>query len=116
MLRIIAGLEAVDGGSVAVGGKKVCGVGGERGIVIQEPRLLLGLTVRQNVSLGLELRCLPRPAIDQKVEEFLDLVGLGQFSSAYPGQFPGVWRNGSVSPEHWPPIRKFYCSTNRLTW
>lgn len=89
MLRIIAGLEAVDGGSVAVGGKKVCGVGGERGIVIQEPRLLLGLTVRQNVSLGLELRCLPRPAIDQKVEEFLDLVGLGQFSSAYPGQLSG---------------------------
>jgi sulfonate transport system ATP-binding protein len=45
--------------------------------------------VRQNVSLGLELRRLPRPAIDQKVEEFLDLVGLGQFSSAYPGQLSG---------------------------
>jgi sulfonate transport system ATP-binding protein len=89
LLRIIAGLETADGGLVAVGGKKVCGVGVERGIVFQEPRLLPWLTVRQNVSLGLELRRLPRPAIDQKVEEFLDLVGLGQFSSAYPGQLSG---------------------------
>lgn len=89
LLRIVAGLEAADGGSVAVGGKKVCGVGVERGIVFQEPRLLPWLTVHQNVSLGLELRRLPRPAINQKVEEFLNLVGLGQFSAAYPGQLSG---------------------------
>jgi sulfonate transport system ATP-binding protein len=89
LLRIIAGLEAADRGSVAVGGKLVNGVGGERGMVFQEPRLLPWLTVRKNVSIGLELRHLPRSAIHRKVGEFLDLVGLGEFASTYPSQLSG---------------------------
>jgi ABC-type nitrate/sulfonate/bicarbonate transport system ATPase subunit len=89
LLRVIAGLEAADAGSVTLGGKEVRGVGTERGMVFQEPRLLPWLTVRKNVGLGLELRRLPRPAIDRKVGEFLDLVGLAPFASAYPGQLSG---------------------------
>jgi sulfonate transport system ATP-binding protein len=89
LLRIIAGLEPADAGSVSLGGRRVHGVGAERGMVFQEPRLLPWLTVRRNISLGLELRGLPRPAIDRKVEEFLALVGLGKFASAYPGQLSG---------------------------
>jgi sulfonate transport system ATP-binding protein len=89
LLRIIAGLEVADAGSVTLGGKRVHGVGTERGMVFQEPRLLPWLTVRKNVGLGLELRGLPRPAIERKVGEFLDLVGLAEFASAYPGQLSG---------------------------
>jgi ABC-type nitrate/sulfonate/bicarbonate transport system ATPase subunit len=89
LLRIIAGLEAADAGSVMLGGREVHGVGNERGMVFQEPRLLPWLTVRKNVSLGLELRGLPRPEIDQKAGDFLDLVGLGKFTSAYPSQLSG---------------------------
>ena len=37
LLRIIAGLESADAGSVAIGGESVHGVGGERGMVFQEP-------------------------------------------------------------------------------
>jgi sulfonate transport system ATP-binding protein len=89
LLRIIAGLEAADAGSVMLGDKRVHGVGTERGMVFQEPRLLPWLTVRKNVALGLELRGLPRPAIERAVREFLDLVGLEKFASAYPGQLSG---------------------------
>jgi sulfonate transport system ATP-binding protein len=89
LLRIIAGLEPADGGSVAVAGRRVDGVGAERGMVFQEPRLLPWLTVRKNVSIGLELRRLPRSSIDRMVREFLDLVGLGEFASAYPSQLSG---------------------------
>jgi ABC-type nitrate/sulfonate/bicarbonate transport system ATPase subunit len=89
LLRIIAGLETADAGSVSLGGEQVLSVGTERGMVFQEPRLLPWLTVRKNVSLGLELRGLPRPVIDQKVREFLDLVGLGKFAAAYPSQLSG---------------------------
>jgi sulfonate transport system ATP-binding protein len=89
LLRIIAGLEAADGGLVAVGGKPVEGVGAERGMVFQEPRLLPWLTVRKNISLGLELRRLPRAALDRIVSELLDLVGLAEFASAYPNQLSG---------------------------
>jgi sulfonate transport system ATP-binding protein len=89
LLRIIAGLEAADRGSVAVNGKAVGGVGAERVMVFQEPRLLPWLTVRKNVSFGLELRDQPRQAIDRKVDDALRLVGLGAFASAYPAQLSG---------------------------
>jgi NitT/TauT family transport system ATP-binding protein len=89
LLRIIAGLETADAGTVAVGGKYVDGVGAESGVVFQEPRLLPWAIVRKNVSLGLELRKLPRPVIDRTVEQLLDLVGLGGFASAYPSQLSG---------------------------
>lgn len=89
LLRIIAGLETADRGSVAMGGRPVQGVGAERGMVFQEARLLPWLTVRKNVGIGLELRNLPRPAIERQVEEFLALVGLSDFASAYPSQLSG---------------------------
>jgi sulfonate transport system ATP-binding protein len=89
LLRIIAGLEAADRGRVAVNGKAVDGVGSERVMVFQEPRLLPWLTVRKNVSFGLELRNRPRQAIDREVDEASRLVGLGAFASAYPSQLSG---------------------------
>lgn len=89
LLRIVAGLETADAGSVAVSGKLVHSVGSERGMVFQEPRLLPWLTVRRNVSIGLELRSLPPQVIDRKVDEFLSLVGLKSFGSAYPSQLSG---------------------------
>jgi sulfonate transport system ATP-binding protein len=89
LLRIIAGLETADRGSVAVNGKVIAGVGSERVVVFQEPRLLPWLTVRKNVSFGLELRGRPREAISRKVDDALRLVGLGAFASAYPGQLSG---------------------------
>ncbi len=89
LLRIIAGLETADRGSVAVGGQYINGVGTERGMVFQEPRLLPWLTVRKNVSIGLELRHLPNREIDGKVDAFLELVGLAGFASAYPSQLSG---------------------------
>jgi sulfonate transport system ATP-binding protein len=89
LLRIIGGLESADAGSVAVGGRAIQGVGSERGMVFQEPRLLPWLTVHKNFSLGLELRKLPRPAIDRIVAEMLDLVGLRGFAAADSGQLSG---------------------------
>jgi sulfonate transport system ATP-binding protein len=89
LLRIIAGLEAADRGSVAVNGNAVAGVGSERVMVFQEPRLLPWLTVRRNVGFGLELRGVQRQTIERKVDDALRLVGLGAFASAYPAQLSG---------------------------
>lgn len=89
LLRIVAGLETADEGSVVVGGRQVEGLNTECGIVFQEPRLLPWLVVRKNVSIGLELRKLPRAAIERTVAQFLDLVGLREFASAYPSQLSG---------------------------
>ena len=41
------------------------------------------------MSIGLELRGLPREVIERTVAEFLDLVGLRDFAAAYPSQLSG---------------------------
>jgi len=89
LLRIIAGLESPDRGSVAVNSRAVDGVGAGRVMVFQEPRLLPWLSVRKNVSFGLELRNRPREDVRRKVDAALQLVGLGAFASAYPSQLSG---------------------------
>jgi sulfonate transport system ATP-binding protein len=89
LLRIVAGLETADSGSVLLSGRRVDGVNSECGIVFQEPRLLPWLVVQRNVSIGLELRRLPRAVIERTVAQFLDLVGLRDFASAYPSQLSG---------------------------
>jgi ABC-type sugar transport system ATPase subunit len=106
LLRIIAGLEAADAGSVTLGGREVHGVGSERGMVFQEPRLLSWLTVRRNVSLGLELRGLPRPVIDRTTGEFSTLSVSENLRWPIPANCRVAWRSGSALPAHWQPTRK----------
>jgi ABC-type nitrate/sulfonate/bicarbonate transport system ATPase subunit len=89
LLRIIAGLETADRGTPSLGGKRISGVGPERGMVFQEPRLLPWLTVAQNIGFGLELQQLPRELINNRVTEYLKLVGLEGFATAYPHQLSG---------------------------
>ncbi|WP_242538513.1 ABC transporter ATP-binding protein [Trinickia acidisoli] len=89
LLRILAGLEKGDRGTVKVDGKVVTGVGRERAMVFQEPRLLPWLTVESNIAFGLELQQCSGEALREKVGEYLQLVGLENFRDAYPSQLSG---------------------------
>ncbi|MDB5523757.1 MAG: transporter related, partial [Rhizobium sp.] len=53
LLRVLAGLEDADRGDVLIDGKPVHGVGTERAVIFQEPRLLPWLTVLDNVAFAL---------------------------------------------------------------
>ncbi len=89
LLRILAGLEDADGGEVLIDGKAVSGVGAERAVIFQEPRLLPWLTVLENVAFGLGTRGVPREEAKARARRYVQLVGLQSFENAYPRQLSG---------------------------
>jgi ABC-type nitrate/sulfonate/bicarbonate transport system ATPase subunit len=106
LLRLLAGLEQPDHGQILIDGRPVHGVGTERAVIYQEPRLLPWLNVLENVSFGLELRGLGRSAAQERARHYLRLVGLAEFEAAWPRQLSGgmaqrvgIARALSVQPE-----------------
>jgi len=89
LLRILAGLDEADAGEVLIDGEAVRGVGAERAVIFQEPRLLPWLTVIDNVAFALETRGVPREDAKARARGYVQLVGLQQFENAYPRQLSG---------------------------
>jgi len=89
LLRILAGLETADAGDVLVSGRRVLGVGAERAMIFQEPRLLPWESVLRNVAFGLEMRGVSRRAAEGEARRYISLVGLTDFADAYPRQLSG---------------------------
>ncbi len=87
-LRIVAGFETADSGSVVVGGKDITRVPANKrdmGMVFQAYSLFPNMTAAQNVAFGLKLR----KAGTKRTEELLELVGLAHLGGRYPHQMSG---------------------------
>lgn len=89
LLRVLAGLEPADRGDVLIDGHPVAGVGRERAVIFQEPRLLPWLTVLENVAFGLEVRGVPAGQARERARHYIRLVGLTEFEAAWPRQLSG---------------------------
>ena len=89
LLRVLAGLEHADSGEVLIDGEPIRGVGTERAVIFQEPRLLPWLTVLDNVSFGLESRGIDKANARSRARHYIRLVGLQEFETAYPRQLSG---------------------------
>ncbi|HVY39889.1 MAG TPA: ABC transporter ATP-binding protein [Polyangia bacterium] len=90
LARLIAGLEAPNGGQMLLDGKPIAGPGPDRGMVFQSYTLFPWLTVRKNVMFGLEVgKGASRTEAEEEAELWLNLVGLTKFASAYPHQLSG---------------------------
>ena len=95
LLRSIAGLEALDSGTVVIGGHDVTDISPQKrdiGFVFQHYAAFKHMTVRDNVAFGLKIRKRPKPEIDKKVNELLEIVGLDGFQHRYPAQLSGGQR------------------------
>jgi iron(III) transport system ATP-binding protein len=88
-LRCIAGLEHPSAGRVSIGGRVVSspaeGVhvpprSRNIGMVFQSYAVWPHMTVKQNVAYPLRHRRAPRPEIDRKTADVLELVGLAQYA------------------------------------
>ncbi|WP_258084045.1 ABC transporter ATP-binding protein [Thermococcus thermotolerans] len=91
-LRIIAGLDFPDSGTIYFGDDEVTYLpSSKRGavLVFQNYALWPHMTVFDNVAYGLKLKKLPKEEIRKKVEWALDLVKLRGFEDRYPTQLSG---------------------------
>ncbi|SMD23044.1 ABC transporter ATP-binding protein [Lentzea albidocapillata] len=87
-LRIVAGFETSDSGTVTVGGKDITKVPANKrdmGMVFQAYSLFPNMTAAQNVAFGLKMR----KADAKKAGELLELVGLTHLGGRYPHQMSG---------------------------
>jgi sulfate transport system ATP-binding protein len=95
ILRILAGLEDPDSGSIWFDGQEATHVHARMrsiGFVFQHYALFRHLTVEQNVAFGLKVRRVPKDVVNRRVRELLHLVGLGGLESRFPSQLSGGQR------------------------
>ena len=79
LLRIIAGLEYADSGTIHVGERDLTPIPVEKrniGVVFQNYALIPHMTVFNNIAYGLKIRKVPKEQIREKVEQYIRLVGL----------------------------------------
>ncbi len=95
LLRIVAGLENADSGTVSIEGADATHVPARKrniGFVFQHYAVFKHLTVADNVGFGLSIRHRPKDQIAAKVGELLELVHLEQFADRLPSQLSGGQR------------------------
>ena len=95
LLRIIAGLETADTGTVSIEGRDATSLPAQKrnvGFVFQHYAAFKHLSVRKNVAFGLEIRKIPKDEVRARVDELLALVHLTQFADRKPAQLSGGQR------------------------
>jgi sulfate transport system ATP-binding protein len=95
LLRIIAGLDTPDTGSVCIEGEDLTATPARHrgvGFCFQHYAPFRHLTVRRNVAFGLEVRKRPKAEVKARVDELLELVGLAHLGQRYPSQLSGGQR------------------------
>jgi sulfate transport system ATP-binding protein len=95
LLRVIAGLEQPDSGTVEISGEDLTSTppqGRNVGFVFQHYAAFKHLSVARNVAFGLEIRKRPKDEVKRRVRELLELVHLENFAERYPAQLSGGQR------------------------
>jgi putative spermidine/putrescine transport system ATP-binding protein len=91
-LRMIAGFEKLDSGTIELDGDDITAVppnNRDIGMVFQAYALFPNMTVRGNIAFGLRMKKLPQKEIDARVETALDMVRLKDTAKRYPHQLSG---------------------------
>jgi len=108
-LRLIAGLEQPDAGSVTIGGVDVTHMTPAQrqiSMVFQSYALFPHLSVAENIIFGLRVRRVSRAERDERLKRVADIVGLGQLLERKPSQLSGGSASGWHSAARSSPRRR----------
>jgi multiple sugar transport system ATP-binding protein len=95
LLNIIAGLEKPSAGRIEIGGRDVTRVAPKDrdiAMVFQSYALYPAMTVRKNVTFGMECRGIPKTTRDGAFERVEKILQIGHLSARKPGQLSGGQR------------------------
>ena len=88
LLRLIAGLDKPQSGTLTIDDSRITDVSPERGYVFQQGSLFPWLTVENNIAYGLKARRVFKQNRD-KIGKYISMVGLNGFEKSYPHQISG---------------------------
>jgi NitT/TauT family transport system ATP-binding protein len=89
LLYLMGGFLPIETGSIMINGKPVAAPGPDRGIVFQHFALFPWKSVRDNILYGLERQGMPKAEREERVQNFINLVGLRGFEDSYPSALSG---------------------------
>jgi multiple sugar transport system ATP-binding protein len=95
VLRMIAGLEEISGGTISIDGRVVNDVAPKDrdiAMVFQNYALYPHMTVYENLAFGLKLRKYPKAEIDQRVREAAKILGIETYLDRKPKALSGGQR------------------------
>jgi multiple sugar transport system ATP-binding protein len=95
LLRMIAGLEEISRGEIAIGGRVVNNVppkDRDIAMVFQNYALYPHMTVKENMAFSLKLARAPKAVLEERVGKAAEILGLGQLLDRYPRQLSGGQR------------------------
>ena len=95
LLNMIAGLEEVTSGDIAIRGRSMAGVKpAERNIamVFQSYALYPNMSVKGNISFGMEMHGIPKPEREKRIAEVAELLQISHLLDRKPGQLSGGQR------------------------
>ncbi len=95
LLRMLAGLENITGGEIAIGGRVVNTVppkDRDIAMVFQNYALYPHMTVFQNMGFSLKLAGAPKEFMEQEVQKAAKILGLEQLLHRFPRQLSGGQR------------------------
>ncbi len=89
LLKMLAGLESISGGQIAIEDKPLTGMDPRVGMVYQTTALFPWLTVMGNVEFGPKARGVSKKVRREKAQYYIDLVGLKGFEKHFPVMLSG---------------------------
>jgi len=92
LLRVLAGFEAPSGGRLLLDGKDIASIPPNRrpvNLMFQSYALFPHMTVRANISYGLEMEKLPAAEIRRRVDEMIATTQLSELADRKPEQLSG---------------------------
>ncbi|MBC8288312.1 MAG: ABC transporter ATP-binding protein [Nitrospinae bacterium] len=92
LLRMIAGFETPDSGTIAIEGQDVSSLPIEKrpvGLIFQNYALFPHMSVYDNIAVGPRIRKYPESEVAKNIDELLEITHLQSLRNMYPGQISG---------------------------